>query len=180
MLYLEFFFKKLLFRTYNLFIFVHTFQWTSSDFFFNFRLSSRNSQSQQTLAKKMIHFTIQFCSKNRTHFKELNLLGIEHNMLPQHSQTPFWIYKFSSKHVSIWCQEKYLHCTISWRPRTAFWKHLESIGLYISVYHRKRLNNFLEAARCLSLVKYFTIFHFNWNFRKLSYFSAFRYFHLLH
>ena len=31
--------------------------------FFNFRFSSRKSQSQQKLAKKITHFTIAFCSK---------------------------------------------------------------------------------------------------------------------
>ena len=41
-----------------------------------------------------------------------------------------------------------------------------------------RLNNFLKAVRCLVLVKCFTIFHLNWNFCKLDYFSAFWYFHL--
>ena len=38
------------------------------------------------------------------------------------------------------------------------------------------MNNFLKAARCLALVKCFTIFHFNWNFSKFHYFSVFRYF----
>ena len=50
-------------------------------FFFNFRFSSRRSQSQQRLAKKITHFTIQFCSKNLTHFMDLNSLDIENNML---------------------------------------------------------------------------------------------------
>ena len=89
-------------------------------FFLIFRLSSRKSQSQQKLAKKITHFTIQFRSKNLTHFTNLNSLDIENNMLPQHSQKPFWLYKFSSKHVSVWCQKKHLGCTISWRQRTAF------------------------------------------------------------
>ena len=103
-------------------------------------------------------------------------------MLPQHSQKSFWLYKFSSKHVSIWCQKKHLHWPISWRPRTAFLKHFEIKCLYISVrkclFQRRskilygwgwvggRLNNFLKAAHCLCLIKYFTIFHFNWNFWK--------------
>ena len=43
-------------------------------YFFNFRFSSRKSQSQQKLAKKITHFTIQFCSKNFTHFANLNSL----------------------------------------------------------------------------------------------------------
>ena len=37
----------------------------------------------------------------------------------------------------------------------------------------ERLNNFLKATCCLSLVKCFTIFHFNLNFWKFNYFSAF-------
>ena len=40
-----------------------------------------------------------------------------------------------------------------------------------------RLNNFLKAARCLGLVKCFTIFHFNWNFSKFNYFLVFWYFY---
>ena len=105
---------------------------------FNFRFSNRNtsrrSQSQQNLAKNIAHFTIQFRSKNPTHFTNLSLLDTENNMLPQHSQKPFWLWKFSSKHVSVWCQKKYLHCTISWRPKTAFLKHFEKKCLYISLY----------------------------------------------
>ena len=37
----------------------------------------------------------------------LNLSDTENNMLPQHSQKPFSVYEFSSKHVSVWCQKKY-------------------------------------------------------------------------
>ena len=42
---------KTLFRAYNIFIFVQTFQWTSSEFVSNFRFSSRKSHSQQKLSK---------------------------------------------------------------------------------------------------------------------------------
>ena len=70
-------------------------------FFFNFRFSSRKSQrtskKAKNLAKKITHFTIQFCSMNIAHFKNFNLLDIENNMLPQNSQKPFWLYKFSVK-----------------------------------------------------------------------------------
>ena len=55
-------------------------------------------------------------------------------MLLQHSQKPFWLYKFSGSHVSVWCQKKYLHCTLSWRPRTAFSKYFESKCQFISIY----------------------------------------------
>ena len=58
---------------------------------FDIRFSSRKSQSQQKLAKKISHFTIQFRSKNLTHFMNLNSLDVENNMLPQHSQKPFWL-----------------------------------------------------------------------------------------
>ena len=87
---------KLLFRAYKVFIFVQTFHWISLDFFFNFIFSSRKSQSKQQLAKKITHFTIQFCSKNLIHLMNLNWLEIENNMLSQHSQKPFWLYKFSA------------------------------------------------------------------------------------
>ena len=64
MSYLEFFFWKYYFR--------HTTFWYSftcssrhfQSFFLNFRFPSRKSHSQQILAKKITHFTIQFCSKN--------------------------------------------------------------------------------------------------------------------
>ena len=59
------------------FIFVHKFQWTSSEVSFNFRFSSRKSQSQQKLAKKITHFTIQSRSNYLTHFMNLNSLEIE-------------------------------------------------------------------------------------------------------
>ena len=104
-------FLKILFRAHKVFICVHTFQWTPSEFFFVFffsifRFSSRKSQSQQKLAKNITHFTMQFRSKNLTHFRNFNSFDIENNMLPQHSQKPFWGYKFSSKHFSVWCQKK--------------------------------------------------------------------------
>ena len=114
----------------------------------------------------------------------------------QHSPKPFWLYKFSNKHVSVWCQKKYLHCTSSWRPRTAFLKQFEIKCLYISIYLLKNvrdvvrsylvgvewvvgggLNSFLKAARCLGLAKCFTIFCFNWNFWKFNYFLSFWYFY---
>ena len=85
------------------------------------RFSSRKSQSQQNLTKKITHFTI-------------NTLDIENNILPQHSRKPFWLCKFSNRHVSVWCQKKYLHCTHSWRPIIVFLKHFEINCLYISIY----------------------------------------------
>ena len=105
-------------------------------FFFNSKFSSRKSQSQQNLAKKITHFTIQFRSKNLTHLTNLNSLDIENKIQPQRSQKTFWLYKFSYKHVSVWCQKKYFHCTISWRPWAQSWSTLKAnvcIFLFISL-----------------------------------------------
>ena len=122
-------FLKILFRAYNVFKFVQTFQLRTSEFLFNFRFHSK-----QNLAKKITHFTIQSRSKILTHFTNLNSLDIENNMLPKHSQKPFSLYKFFGKHVFVWCQRKHLHCTISWHQRNAFLRHFESKCLHISVY----------------------------------------------
>ena len=86
-------------------------------YFFSFGLflwfSSRKRQSQQQLVKKITHLTIQFCSKNLAHFKNLNSLDFENNMLSQRCQKPLSFYKFSSQHFSVWCQKKYMDCIIS-------------------------------------------------------------------
>ena len=83
MSYLEFIFLKVLFPAYNIFIFAQMFQWTSSEFLFKFRFSSRKSQSQQNLAIKITHFTIQFQSKNLSFFTNLDSLDIKNNTLSQ-------------------------------------------------------------------------------------------------
>ena len=83
MSYLEFIFLKVLFPAYNIFIFAQMFQWTSSEFLFKLRFSSRKSQSQQNLAIKITHFTIQFQSKNLSFFTNLDSLDIKNNMLSQ-------------------------------------------------------------------------------------------------
>ena len=97
----------------------------------NLRFSARKSQSQQRRTKKITYIVIQFHSKKR-HFMNLNSLNII-NIYLQHSQKPYSLYKFSSKHVSVWGQKKHLHRTISRRPKTAFAKQLESKCLCIPV-----------------------------------------------
>ena len=59
----------------------------------NFRFSGRKSQNQLKLANKITHFTIQFCSKNLTYFRNLNSFNVIKNILPQHSQ----------EYISDWC-----------------------------------------------------------------------------
>ena len=89
------------------------FQRTSSEFSFDFRFSRKKSQSQQNLLIKITYVAIQVCSKHLTHFMNLNTLDTENNMLPKHRQKFFSLYKIFRKHVSVWCQKKHLHCTIS-------------------------------------------------------------------
>ena len=125
-----FFFLKILLRTCRVFIFVQTFQLASPQFFLNFRFSSR--ASKPTKAGKKDHTFYNTVSLNN--FTNFNSLEIENDTLSQHSQKPFWLYKFSSRHVYVSCQKKYLHCTLSWRPIIAFLKHFESKCLYISIY----------------------------------------------
>ena len=98
---------------------------------FNFKFSRRKSQSQQILAKKITHFTIQFRSKHLTHLTNLNSLNI---VKITKAKKPYSFYKFSSKHVSGCSQKKLLHWTISRRSRTTFSKYLENKCLYIPVY----------------------------------------------
>ena len=74
-------------------------------FFFNFKFSSGKCQSQHKLAKNHSFYNTGLF-KNLTHFTNFNSLDTENNMLQQHSQKPVWLYKFSSKHVSVWWQKK--------------------------------------------------------------------------
>ena len=99
---------------------------------------AENLKANKHQRKKITHFIIQFCSRNLTHFTNLNSFETENHMPPKHSQKASSVYKLSSKHVSVWCQKKHLRCTISWRRRTTFLKHFESKYLYISVYLYKK------------------------------------------
>ena len=128
--YVEYFFflLKILLRTCSVFIFVQTFQLAPPQFFLNFRFSSRESQSQQKLAKKITHFTIQF----RSTIVRTSI----HDTLSQHSQKPFWLYKFSSRHVCFVSEKIFaLHPFLT--PNNcileALWKQM-FVYFYISTY----------------------------------------------
>ena len=128
------------FYFFNNYIFVHMFQWTSSKyFFFNFRFSSRKSQSLQKLAEKVTYFTIQFCSKTSLISRTSTHSTLKKNFQPIYSQPRTFLTLQIFPQTSGWCQRKHLHCAISRRPRTAFPKHLESKCLCISVYLRKNI-----------------------------------------
>ena len=87
-----------------------------------FRFSNRKSQRQQTLAKKITHFTIQFRSKNLTHFTH----STQHNRKLTHfiqmfHQTCFWLVSEKT------CALHHLHrCSRNWKANV-------SMFLYISV-----------------------------------------------
>ena len=141
-------FLKILIWLYNFFIFFYIFYILYSThvsvdiirvFFLILLFQTESLKSQQKLLKKITLFTTQCRTKNLTNFMNLNSLGIESSMLTQDSQKLFWLYNFSSKYVSVWCQKKHFCCAISWRPKTAFWKYFESKCLYISVHLCKNI-----------------------------------------
>ena len=72
-------------------------------FCFYFRFFSKKSQSQQKLAKKITHFTIQFRPKNLRNFSaNMFLFGVRKTFALHHSWTPkncileeFWKQRFA-------------------------------------------------------------------------------------
>ena len=106
-------FLKILFRTYNVFIFVTTFQRTSPELLFYFPDFLGENLKSNKNQRKDYSFCNTVLLKKPHSFLNLNSLDIEKDMLPQHSQSSFWLYEFSSKHFFVWCQKKHLHCTIS-------------------------------------------------------------------
>ena len=124
--------------------FVHTFLYLSKhssgnhqSFFSIWELltESQQSQSQQKLTKNITHFTIQFRSKNLSHFMNLNFLDVENNIPLQCIQKPFWLYKFSSKKVSVRFQKKIFALHYFLTPKNGIleapWKQT-SVYFYIS------------------------------------------------
>ena len=107
--------------------------------FFNFRFSSRKSQSQQKPTKNISHFAIQFLSKNLIYLMNLNLIlnGYENNMLPQHSRNHFpanmFLFGVRKKNCRN-CEVPYLDT----QKLRQFLKHFEGKCLYISLYLRKK------------------------------------------
>ena len=115
-----------------------SFQWILSDFFFFliFRFSRRKSQSQTKPSKKDHSFYNIVLLKKPHLFREPEL---DWHWKFEMIWTLKWLWKFSSKHVSVWCQKKHLHCNISWRPRTVFLKLFDSKYLCISAFLRKKM-----------------------------------------
>ena len=124
----------------------------------------------------------------------LNSLDIENNILPQHSQKPFWLYKYPSKHVSV-CVRKNIWTALFLDAKELYcWSTLKvnvCIFLHISVrkflFQRRRmilsdggwaadwgrLNSFPKKARCLGLIK--CLIETFWNSSIFQHFDTFIY-----
>ena len=135
---------------FNNYIFILTLQWTSWEFWFNFWFSIRKSQSQQKTSEKDHISSNTVFLKTPYSFYKPQLTWHWKNMLPQYSQKPFTLQIFQQ--TSDWCHKN----------------------------NGTALHNFLKVARCLSLAKCCTFFHFNWNFCKFNYIAGFWYLQLWH
>ena len=82
----------------------------SQNLIIGFYLSVPDFLANSVKANKITHFPIQFCSKDFTHFTNLNSLNIVKNILQRHSQKPYSPYKFSTRNISGWSQKKNI-CT---------------------------------------------------------------------
>ena len=166
---LEVFFSKYYFRHIKI---LYWFKCSSGhQSFFNIRFSNRKSQRQQKLAKKVTNFTIHFRSKV-SHEPQLTWRWKQDAPLTQPKL--FLTLKFFSKHVSVLCQKKHLHCITSWRPgkRVVMFYLVGGAGGrgwfgWIGVTQ----NDFLKVTRCLGLVKCFTISYLIEIFRNSSIFQ---------
>ena len=141
-------FLKILFRAYNVFMFVHTFHWTSSEFFLIFRFSRRKSP----------FWLCKFSSKYDSVWCHKNICTVPFLV----SQEPnSWSFLKANAFVFLYISVKENFCS------------KDVVRFYLMGMGWGRLNSFLKAACCLDLVKCFTIFHFNWIFLKFNYFSGF-------
>ena len=111
--------------------------------FFNFKFSSRKSQSQQKTSKKD-HTFYNTVSLKKPHLFHLALKTIcTHNA----AKKTFWLYKFSSKHVSVCFQKKMFALHHFLMPKNCILEALSkkmSVYFYISVCLLKKtfvLNN---------------------------------------
>ena len=128
-------FLKILFR-HTAFLYPSTRYSGHHHFLLIFRFSSRKSQSQQKLEKNDTQFTIQFRSKNVTHFYKSQLI---------------WHWKWydpasnTVKNLSDFTQFPantslfHVRKNISWRPKITFMKHLGRKCLCISVHLCKKI-----------------------------------------
>ena len=122
-------FLKILFWAYNFIIFVHTFHWTSSEFFSNFRFSSRKSQSQQKLEERSLILQYSFAQKTSLILRTSTHLTSK--IICSRNTTKYLSFNLVS--------EKTFALSHFLTGKSAFLKHFESKCLYISAYLRKKM-----------------------------------------
>ena len=123
-------FLKIFFRAYNLIPHVPV---NIIRVFFIPEIVAENLKTNKNQPKRSLILKYSFAQKTSLILRFSALLKLKITC-SQNSQNAFSVYKFSKKHVSVWCQEKHLHCTISWHLRTTLLKHFKSKCLYISVH----------------------------------------------
>ena len=106
------------------------------NFFFNFRFSSRKSQSQKKTSLKDHSFYNTVSLKTWLILWTLTHLTLKMICSRKIVKSLSDLANFPAN-VSVWCQKKHLHCAISWSPRTAFLKHFESKCLYFFFFFTK-------------------------------------------
>ena len=158
---------------FNNYMFIHTFQWTSWETWFNFWFSIRKSQSQQKTSEKDHISSNTFFLKTPYSFYKPQLTW---HMLPQYSRKPLTLQIFQQ--TSDWCHKN--NGTALFLDVQELTSQSQRRSKLLPGFIFYLLHNFLKVARCLSLAKCFTIFHFNWNFWKFNYIPGFWYLQLWH
>ena len=125
-------FLKILFR-HTAFLYSSTRFSGHHDFFLIFRFSSRKPQSQQKLEKNDTQFTIQFRSKNLTHFYKSQLIWHWNDMIRQatQSKTFLTLHNFQQTRLCFMSEKTFLDGQElhSWST----WEENVCVSLYISV-----------------------------------------------
>ena len=187
----EILFLKILFRAYNVFTFVQTFQWTSSELFL---ISDFLEESLRANKNKIAHFTVHFRSKNHTHLRTSTHLTLK-LICSRYSAKNFSDFTNFTANKFLFGVRKNI-CTTPFFDAQELhsWSILKAnVGIYLFIslilFQRRskilssgegggdgwlggRLNNFLRVAHCLGLAKCFRIFHIDWNFWKFNYFFS--------
>ena len=169
--YLEFFFWKYYFGHAKFLYLSRRSSGYHQSFFLISDFLAENLKANKNLQKRSHVLQYSFAQKLH-YYTNINSLDIENNMPPQHNQEPFWLYKFSANMFTApFLDAQELH---SWGTLKANVCIFLYISLRTFLFQRRskvssgkgwdggRLNNFLKAACCMGLLKYFTIFRFNW------------------
>ena len=115
---------------------VHTFQWTSSEFFLFQILYQKISKPIKTNEKDHSFYNSVSLSKNLTHFVNLNSFEIENNMLPKKQPKNFLSLQIFQQKCFCLVSEKTFALHHFLTPKNYF---LEALWKQMSVYFSKSL-----------------------------------------